>query len=94
MHPTTRERAKWPEVPGRRPLLAVAARSAMIAALTRPLAALAANAPTFGCRGVLEKERSAAESYAVMLATVGRKDIDRYVRGIRHYGTAKWSSTG
>ena len=38
---------------------------------------------------VLEKERSAAEQYAVVLATVGRKDIDRYVRGIQLYADAK-----
>ena len=38
---------------------------------------------------VLEKERSAAEQYAVILATVGRKDIDLYVRGIQLYADAK-----
>ena len=37
---------------------------------------------------VLEKEHSAAEQYAVMLATVGRKDIDRYVRN-QLYADAK-----
>ncbi len=39
--------------------------------------------------GVLEKERSAAEQYAVILATVGRKDVDAYVRGIQLYADAK-----
>jgi hypothetical protein len=39
--------------------------------------------------GVLETERSAAEQYAVILATVGRKDVDAYVRGIQLYADAK-----
>jgi hypothetical protein len=39
--------------------------------------------------GVLEKERSAAEQYAVILATVGRKNVDAYVRGIQLYADAK-----
>ncbi len=39
--------------------------------------------------GVLEKERSAAEQYAVILATVGRKNVDAYVRGIKLYADAK-----
>jgi hypothetical protein len=38
---------------------------------------------------VLEKERSAAEQYAVILATVGRKDANLYVRGIQLYADAK-----
>jgi hypothetical protein len=38
---------------------------------------------------VLEKERSAAEQYAVILATVGRKDANLYVRGIQLYAEAK-----
>ena len=39
--------------------------------------------------GVLAKEQSAAEQYAVILATVGRKDVDSYVRGIQLYADAK-----
>jgi hypothetical protein len=39
--------------------------------------------------GVLEKERSDAEQYAVILATVGRKNVDAYVRGIQLYADAK-----
>lgn len=39
--------------------------------------------------GVLAKEQSAAEQYAVILATVGRKNIDAYVRGIQLYADAK-----
>ena len=38
---------------------------------------------------VLERERSAAEQYAVILATVGRKDANLYVRGIQLYADAK-----
>jgi len=44
--------------------------------------------------GVLEKERSAAEQYAVILARVGRKDVDAYVRGIQLYADAKSDSDG
>jgi hypothetical protein len=39
--------------------------------------------------GVLAKEQSAAEQYAVILATVGRKNVDAYVRGIQLYADAK-----
>ena len=39
--------------------------------------------------GVLEKERSAGEQYAVILAMVGRKNVDAYVRGIQLYADAK-----
>ncbi len=54
------------------------------------LAARAADALTFtDAIAVLEKERSAAEQYAVILATVGRKDVERYVRGIQLYADAK-----
>jgi len=38
---------------------------------------------------VLERERSAAEAYAVMLDTHGKKDVTRYVQGIRLYAEAK-----
>jgi hypothetical protein len=38
---------------------------------------------------VLAHEKSAAEQYAVILATVGKADIARYVRGIQRYADAK-----
>ena len=38
---------------------------------------------------VLAYEKSAAEQYAVILATVGKSDTARYVRGIRLYADAK-----
>jgi len=38
---------------------------------------------------VLTREKSAAESYAVILATVGKADVGRYVRGIQLYADAK-----
>jgi hypothetical protein len=62
----------------------------MTVLLKRLSAAPAADAPTFSDSvAVLEKERSAAEQYAVILATVGRKDLERYVRGIQLYADAK-----
>jgi hypothetical protein len=39
--------------------------------------------------GVLAREKSAAEQYAVILATVGRTDTALYVRGIQLYADAK-----
>jgi len=39
--------------------------------------------------GRLAYEKSAAEQYAVILATVGKSDTARYVRGIRLYADAK-----
>ena len=42
-----------------------------------------------GAVRVLAHEKSAAEQYAVILATVGKSDIARYVRGIRLYADAK-----
>jgi hypothetical protein len=38
---------------------------------------------------VLTHEKSAAEQYAVILATVGKSDAARYVRGIQLYAEAK-----
>jgi hypothetical protein len=38
---------------------------------------------------VLTHEKSAAEQYAVILATVGKSDTARYVRGIQLYAEAK-----
>jgi hypothetical protein len=38
---------------------------------------------------VLGHERSAAEAYAILLDTHGKKDITRYVEGIRLYAEAK-----
>jgi hypothetical protein len=42
-----------------------------------------------GAVGVLAHEKSAAEQYAVILATVGKADTARYVRGIQFYADAK-----
>jgi hypothetical protein len=39
--------------------------------------------------GVLTHEKSAAEQYAVILATAGRADVGLYVRGIQLYADAK-----
>jgi hypothetical protein len=39
--------------------------------------------------GVLAREKSAAEQYAVILATVGKTDPAKYVRGIQLYADAK-----
>jgi hypothetical protein len=39
--------------------------------------------------GVLAHEKSAAEQYAVILATVGKSDVPLYVRGIQLYADAK-----
>jgi hypothetical protein len=38
---------------------------------------------------VLTREKSAAEQYAVILATVGKEDVGRYVRGIQLFADAK-----
>ena len=58
--------------------------------IPRPLVAAADNEPSLSeAVGVLEKERSAAEQYAVILATVGRKNVDAYLRGIKLYADAK-----
>jgi len=62
-----------------------------VANLSRPAGSAAVDsAPSLSdAVGVLARERSAAEQYAVILATVGRKDIDVYVRGIQLYADAK-----
>jgi hypothetical protein len=39
--------------------------------------------------GVLGREKSAAEQYAVLLATIGMKDMETYLRGITLYADAK-----
>jgi hypothetical protein len=58
--------------------------------LLRWSAAHTADAPAFSdAVAVLERERSVAEQYAVILATVGRKDVNQYVRGIQLYADAK-----
>ena len=75
---------------GRRWTLAVAAAFGATVVLGRLIAASAANEPTLSdAVAVLEKERSAAEQYAVFLASVGRKDVDTYLRGIQLYADAK-----
>jgi hypothetical protein len=54
------------------------------------VSAPAGDAPTVSdAVGVLERERSAAEGRAVILASVGRKDVNRYIRGIQLYADAK-----
>lgn len=90
MRPASLERTDRPRKPGRRRLLAVAVPVGMTVVLTRLFAAPTDPPPTLSdAVAVLERERSAAEQYAVVLATVGRKDIDRYVRGIQLYADAK-----
>jgi hypothetical protein len=42
-----------------------------------------------GAVGVLERERSAAEQYAVILDRFGKTDTTRYVQGITRYAEAK-----
>jgi hypothetical protein len=42
-----------------------------------------------GAFGVLERERSAAEQYAVILDRFGKTDTTRYVQGITRYAEAK-----
>jgi hypothetical protein len=39
--------------------------------------------------GVLAREKSSAEQYAVILATVGKKDVNIYLRGVTLYAEAK-----
>ena len=57
-------------------------------------AATADKAPSLSdAVGGLAKEQSAAEQYAVILATVGRNNVDAYVRGIQLYADAKSNST-
>src|SRR5215469_14639931 len=75
---------------GRRWLLAIAAAFSATVVLDRRITAFAATEPTLSdAVAVPEKERSAAEQYAVFLASVGRKDVDTYVRGIQLYADAK-----
>jgi hypothetical protein len=75
---------------GRRWLLATAAAFSATVVLDGLTAASAATEATLSdAVAVLEKERSSAEQYAVFLASVGRKDVDAYVRGIQLYADAK-----
>jgi hypothetical protein len=63
--------------------------------LSQANAAAADNPPSLAdAVGVLEKERSAAEQYAVILATVGKKNVDNYARGIQLYADAKSNFDG
>ena len=74
----------------RRSLVASAALVCGATLLSRAGFGAADSAPSLSdAVGVLEKERSAAEQYAVILATVGRKNVDAYVRGIKLYADAK-----
>jgi hypothetical protein len=84
-------RAASPRVAhGRRLLLASISALFGTILISRAGFAQANNAPSLSdAVGVLEKERSAAEQYAAILATVGRKNIDSYVRGIQLYADAK-----
>jgi hypothetical protein len=55
-----------------------------------PTAGLAADPdPLAEAMGALAREKSAAEQYAVVLATVGKKDMATYLRGISLYAEAK-----
>ena len=74
----------------RRLLVVSAALVCAANVLPRASFAAAQSAPSLSdAVGVLERERSAAEQYAVILATVGRKDVDAYVHGIELYADAK-----
>jgi hypothetical protein len=73
---------------GRRHWLAAVAWS-VTAMVPRPGASAQADDAFSEAAGVLERERSAAEQYAVILATVGRRDVGNYVRGIQLYADAK-----
>jgi hypothetical protein len=89
--PSISDRITWPASRNslRRRLLLVAA--SLIGVMpTRLFAKTTPDAPTLSdAVAVLERERSAAEQYAVILATVGRKDVILYVRGIQLYADAK-----
>jgi hypothetical protein len=62
----------------------------MMALLLPPTVALAADPdPLAEAMGALAREKSAAEQYAVVLATVGKKDMTTYLRGISLYADAK-----
>jgi hypothetical protein len=52
-------------------------------------ATLPSDATLSGAIRVLTHEKSAAEQYAIILATVGKSDTDSYVRGIVLYADAK-----
>jgi hypothetical protein len=74
----------------RRSLVVSAALVCAVTLVPQADAAAADNAPSLSdAVGVLAKEQSAAEQYAVILATVGRKNVDAYVRGIQLYADAK-----
>jgi hypothetical protein len=89
--PSISDRITWPASRNslrRRPLLVAATLIGLLP--TRLLAKTTPDAPTLSdAVAVLERERSAAEQYAVILATVGRKDVILYVRGIQLYADAK-----
>jgi hypothetical protein len=95
MRPSARRQLDRPgtqrvPVPGRRALLANAALVGMTLLPPGRSVARVAKAPTLAdAVGVLAKERSAAEEYAVILATVGRKNGNLYVQGIQLYADAK-----
>jgi hypothetical protein len=44
--------------------------------------------------GVFAREKSAAEQYAVVLSTVGKKDMGTYLRGVTFYADAKAEFVG
>jgi hypothetical protein len=93
--PSISDRVTWPASRNtrRRRLLLVAAT--LIGLMpTRLFAKTTPDAPTLSdAVAVLERERSAAEQYAVILATLGRKDVNLYVRGINSTPMRKLTST-
>ena len=85
----------WAAAPGHRSLLALVGLLAGAGLLWMLVGTPAADTSTLSdAVGVLESERSAAESYAEILATVGRKDVEVYVHGIQLYADAKAAFDG
>jgi hypothetical protein len=85
---TARTRAR--SALSRRSVIVSTALICAAASFPQPRAAAGNEAPSLAdAVSILEKERSAAEQYAVILATVGRKNVDTYVRGIPLYADAK-----
>jgi hypothetical protein len=72
----------------RRAFLTIIAMAALPKGLW-PLEALAEPASLPQAVGVLGREKSAAEQYGVILATIGKKDVNTYLRGVTLYADAK-----
>jgi len=74
--------------------LATGAATLLIASLTAADSSVESPTPSGEAAlakaiGVLTHEKSAAEQYAVILATVGKSDVALYLRGIQLYADAK-----